>query len=65
MDKQLTARASGKVMTLDELARFVQQAMRDGAAGDAVPKVRVLFGGGIKTIDVHITDGGTGKVMSS
>lgn len=56
MDKQLTARAAvGNGMTLDELGRFVQQAMRDGATGDEKPTVRIAFGGGIKTISVTIT----------
>lgn len=55
MEKQLTVRAAAGELTLDELGRFVQQAMRDSARGDEKPEVRVGFGGRIKRISVAVT----------
>ena len=52
--KTLTVEPDGSAMTLDELAAFVQDAMRSGAAGTECPKVRITFGGGIKRIELAI-----------
>lgn len=54
VEKVLAVRSKGGQMTLDELASFVQQSMRDGASGREMPTVRVGFGGRIKRIDVHL-----------
>lgn len=43
-----------KAMTLDELAAFVQDALRSGAAGSEVPRVRINFGGSIKRAEVSV-----------
>jgi hypothetical protein len=45
---------AGKGMTLDELAAFVQDALRSGARGGEFVKVRVNFGGTIKRAEVEI-----------
>jgi len=40
-------------MTLDELAAFVQEALRSDVAGDTVLRVRVNFKGGIKKLETR------------
>lgn len=40
------------VLTLDDLATFVQESMRRDVPGDAIPKVRVSLRGGIKSIEI-------------
>lgn len=45
----------GKAMTLDEWAAFVQDAMRAGATGSEIPKVRINFGGTVKSAETTIT----------
>lgn len=54
LEKTLRAAADDpkRGMTLDELARFVQQAMRDGIDGTATVKVVVTWRSGIKRIEV-------------
>jgi hypothetical protein len=54
--KTLTHEPDGSAMTLDELAAFVQDAMRSGASGSESPKVRITFGGGIKRIELGISE---------
>lgn len=46
--------ADGKALTLDELAAFVQDAMRTGASGSEVPKVRINFGGTVRRIELSV-----------
>jgi hypothetical protein len=43
-----------KAMTLDELASFVQDALRSGADGSELAKVRINYGGTIKKIEVEV-----------
>lgn len=50
---------AGKGMTLDELAAFVQDALRSGATGSEPVKVRVNFGSTIKRAEVEIRTRGT------
>lgn len=45
--------ADGKSMTLAELGEFLAQCQRQGLPGDIVPKVRVNFGGGVKSIEAE------------
>lgn len=53
-------------MTLDELAAFVQDAMRSGAEGHEVPVAEVTIGGKIKkvSVDVPVTKAGTEDVRA-
>lgn len=45
---------SGKNLTLDELARFVQDARRAGAAGSEVVKARVSIGGALRQLEIAV-----------
>lgn len=54
IEQTIGAKARGKSLTLTELARFVQECMRQNIDADAIPTVRLnLSGGGIKTIAVR------------
>lgn len=44
----------GAVLTLDELATFVQDAMRSGAAGNEPVGARVSFGGKVQRVWVDV-----------
>lgn len=46
-------------LTLDQLAAFVQDAMRAGAAGDEHPAVQIAFNGKIQKINVSINTDAT------
>ena len=41
-------------MTLDELAAFVQDAMRSGAEGHEIPLAEVTIGGKVKKVSVDV-----------
>lgn len=43
-----------QTMTLDELAAFVQDAMRSGAQGDEHPHVQIAFSGKIQKVSVDV-----------
>jgi hypothetical protein len=45
---------SGKNLTLDELARFVQDARRAGAVGTEVVKARVSIGGALRQLEIAV-----------
>lgn len=49
--------AKGQFLSLDELAAFVQEAMRSGACGDEVVQAAVSFGGKLQrlAVDVPVT----------
>jgi hypothetical protein len=44
----------GKLLTLDELAAFVQDALRSGAASSEVVKAQVSFGGKLQRIAIDV-----------
>lgn len=46
-----------KAMTLDELAAFVHDAMRAGADGSELVKVRINFGGTIRRVEAEVRPG--------
>lgn len=52
--RTFTHAAEAKAMSIDELAAFVQDALRAGA-GAEIPKVRLNFGSTIKStsVDLH------------
>lgn len=50
----LTYEAAGKVMTLAELEDVLTAARDAGATGDAVPKIRIAFGGAVQSVRVEI-----------
>lgn len=52
--KTIVHEPDGDALTLDELAAFVQDAMRSGAAGSEVPKVRINFGSTLKKIELEM-----------
>lgn len=55
MRKGLEIRAAkGMFLTLDDVARFVQQAMRDGASGSTVLGARVSFGSKLQALNITI-----------
>ncbi|SFK73720.1 hypothetical protein [Streptomyces pini] len=54
MAKEIKHTAGGKHMTLDELAAFVQDAMRTGAAGHEPVAATVTFGGKLRTVTVEV-----------
>lgn len=43
-----------QTLTLDELAAFVQDAMRSGANGDEHPHVQIAFSGKIQKVSVDV-----------
>lgn len=45
---------SGKDMTLDELASFVQEARRAGALGTEIVKARVSIGGNVRHLELVV-----------
>lgn len=45
--------ARGMDLTLDQLAAFVQEAMRAGVAGSMCVKARVSFGGYLRAVSVQ------------
>jgi len=45
---------SGKNLTLDELARFVQEARHAGAQGSETVKARVSIGGALRQLEVVV-----------
>jgi len=45
---------SGKDMTLDELARFVQEARSAGAVGTEIVKARVSIGGIVRHLEIVV-----------
>jgi hypothetical protein len=51
----ITLKPDGGALTLDELAAFVQDAMRSGASGGETPKVRINWGGTIKRIEIEVS----------
>ena len=54
MAKQIKQTATDKTMTLNELAAFVQDAMRSGADGTEKVKATVAFSGRIKDVTVDV-----------
>lgn len=52
MKKVEHAADKGHFLTLDEVAAFVQDAMRTGADGSAVVKATVSFGGKLQKLSV-------------
>ncbi|WP_405590004.1 hypothetical protein [Streptomyces sp. NBC_01190] len=44
----------GKTLTLDEVAAFVQDAMRSGANGDELVGGRISWGGKIQKLNVEV-----------
>ncbi|RNG34307.1 hypothetical protein [Streptomyces botrytidirepellens] len=54
MAKQIKHTATDKTMTLNELAAFVQDAMRSGADGTEKVKATVAFSGRIKDVTVDV-----------
>jgi hypothetical protein len=52
----------GRTLTLDELAAFVQDAMRSGAAGDEPVSARVSFGGKIQQLSVDVPESAAAAV---
>lgn len=52
MKKVEHAAAKGRFLTLDEVAAFVQDAMRAGADGSTVVKATVSFGGKLQKLSV-------------
>jgi len=53
IEQTIAAKAAGKSMTLAELARFVQECMRQNIDADAIPTAHVNFSGGIKSVTVR------------
>lgn len=52
--KKIEHRApKGEFLTLDELAAFVQEALRSGASGDEVVQAGVSFGGKLQRLAVE------------
>lgn len=49
--------ARGTALTLDELAAFVQEAMRSGASGDEVAQATVSFGGKLQRLAIEVPIG--------
>lgn len=54
MAKSIEHEASGKFMTLDELAAFVQDAMRTGATGREIVNATVSFGQKLQKVKVSV-----------
>lgn len=55
MRKGLEIKADrGTFLTLDDVASFVQQAMRDGASGSTVLGARVSFGSKLQALTITI-----------
>lgn len=53
--KKIEHKAPGReVLTLDELAGFVQEAMRAGADGSEVVAAVVSFGGKLRSLSVEV-----------
>ena len=52
IERTISASAYGKAMTLAELARFVQECMRQNIDAEAIPTARVNFSAGIKSLTV-------------
>lgn len=48
------AAAKGQLLTLDEVAVWVQDAMRSGATGGEVVSVKISFGGKLQKIAVDV-----------
>lgn len=48
------AAPKGQLLTLDEVAAWVQDAMRSGASGSEPVRARVSFGGKLQTIGVEV-----------
>jgi hypothetical protein len=46
--------AKGQLLTLDELAAFVQDALRSGASGSEVVKAQVSFGGKLQRVAIDV-----------
>lgn len=55
MSQQIKHAANHKAMTLNELAAFVQHALRSGADGTETVKAAITFSGKLKDIAVDIT----------
>ena len=54
MKKIEHAAAKGKLLTLDEVAAWVRDAMRSGATGSEVVNVKMTFGGKLQKISVDV-----------
>lgn len=52
----------GNAFTLDELAAFVQDAMRSGASGSEIVGVGATWGGKIQKLNVDVQVPATGSV---
>ncbi|MCP9205512.1 hypothetical protein [Streptomyces cucumeris] len=55
MGQEIKHKANGKALTLNELAAFVQHALRSGADGTEAIKGAITFSGKIKDIAIGIT----------
>jgi PII-like signaling protein len=57
MDRRIEHKAArGQFVTLDQLAAFVQEAMRAGADGATVVEGTVSFGGKLQRVALKIND---------
>lgn len=54
MGQQIKHAAIHKAMTLNELAAFVQHALRSGADGTETVKAAITFGGKLKDVSVDL-----------
>lgn len=54
--RKTTHKPAGKAMTIAEIEAALADARTHGAASGDVPKVRILFGGGIKELTIEVSD---------
>jgi hypothetical protein len=54
--RKTTHKPAGKAMTITEIEAALADARAHGATDADVPKVRILFGGGIKELTVEVVD---------
>ena len=62
--RTVTAKAEAGKMTLDEVAAFVQAAMRDGTGGDATVRARATVGGWLKELSVDVHSAATSATLA-
>lgn len=53
--RKITHKPAEKAMTIVEIEAALADARAHGATGTDVPKVRILFGGGIKEMSIEVT----------
>ncbi|AZM51785.1 hypothetical protein DMA15_03635 [Streptomyces sp. WAC 01529] len=54
MTQTIKHAAADKVMTLDEIEAFCRQVRAAGAAGTGSPKVRITFGGQLRSMEITV-----------